>query len=176
MIKQIVMSLMMAAVLVVGGLLLFGPQHSVRAGNPSGSYRETGRRKDAGSGGDVKNQTDDKSKPLYMQDPVITPSVPGFLLFEEAIKITDYSIFKAGDVIPFRLPKKPSGSRFDVRAVSRYADGGWVVMLYRKLDTGHEDDVIFNPLKKYSFALAVFDNSGDDHSKATIPMTLSFRR
>ena len=146
------------------------------AGNPSGSYRETGRRKDAGSGGDVKNQTDDKSKPLYMQDPAITPSVPGFLLFEEAIKITDYSIFKADDMIPFRLPKKPSGSRFDVRAVSRYSDGGWVVMLYRKLDTGHEDDVIFNPLKKYSFALAVFDNSGDDHSKATIPMTLSFRR
>jgi len=145
------------------------------AGNPSGSYRETGRRKDAGSGGDVKNQTGNKSKPLYMQNPAKTPSVPGFLLFEEAVKITDYSIFKTGDVIPFRLPKKPSGSRFDVRAFSRYADGGWIVMLYRKLNTGHEDDVIFNPLKKYSFALAVFDNSGDDHSKATIPMTLSFR-
>jgi hypothetical protein len=136
----------------------------------------TGRRYDAGTGGDMKNETLDKTKPLFMQNPTQKPSVPGFLLFEEAVKITDYSIFKAGDVIPFRLPKKPSGSRFDVRAVSRYADGGWVVMLYRKLNTGHEDDVIFNPLKKYSFALAVFDNSGDDHSKATIPMTLSFRR
>ena len=51
-----------------------------------------------------------------------------------------------------------------------------MVMLSRKLDTGHEDDVVFNPKKKYSFALAVFDDSGSDHSKATEPMTLIFIR
>jgi len=49
-------------------------------------------------------------------------------------------------------------------------------MLYRKLDTGHEDDVVFNPLKNYGFALAIFDDSGSDHSKTTEPMTLSFAR
>jgi hypothetical protein len=49
-------------------------------------------------------------------------------------------------------------------------------MLYRKLDAGHEDDVIFNPLKRYSFAIAVFDDSGGDHSKATLPLTLEFKR
>lgn len=146
------------------------------AGRPTGSYRETGRIKDVGDGGDVKNQTRDKSKPLYMQDPTEKPSVPGFLLMEEAVKITDYSVFKAGNIIPFRLPKKPSGSRFDVKAISRYRDGGWTVMLYRKLDTGHEDDVVFNPKKQYSFAMAVFDDSGSDHSKATKPMTLKFSR
>jgi hypothetical protein len=144
------------------------------AGRPSGSYRETGRVKDLGQGGDVKNQTEDESKPLYMQDPNVRPSVPGFLLFEEAVRITDYSIFKAGDIIPFRLPKKPSGSRFDVKALSRYSDGGWILMLYRKLDTGHEDDVTFNPKKRYSFAMAVFDDSGADHSKATKPLLLVF--
>ena len=111
-----------------------------------------------------------------MQDPTKKPSVPGFLLLEEAIKITDYSIFRTGDVIPYRLPRQPTGSRFDVKAESRYGDGGWTVMLYRKLDTGHEDDVIFNPLKKYSFAVAVFDDSGADHSKATWPLTLGFER
>jgi hypothetical protein len=146
------------------------------AGNPSGSYRETGRRKDAGRGGDVKNQTKDKSKPLYMQDQAKRPSVPGFLLFEETVKINDYTIFKAGDTIPFRLPRKPFGSRFDVKALSRYADGEWTVMLYRKLDTGHEDDVAFNPMKRYSFAMALFDDSGDDHSKATQAMILKFVR
>ena len=146
------------------------------AGNPSGSYRETGRRKDSGQGGDVKNQTKDKSKPLYMQDSVKRPSVPGFLLFEETVKINDYTIFKAGDTIPFRLPVKPAGSRFDVKALSRYADGEWTVMLYRKLDTGHDDDVAFNPMKNYSFAMAVFDDSGDDHSKATKEMVLKFGR
>jgi hypothetical protein len=66
-------------------------------------------------------------------DPTQNPSAPGFLLMQEAVKITEYSIFKAGDVIPFLLPKKPTGSRSDVKASSRYADGGWTVMLYRKL-------------------------------------------
>jgi len=146
------------------------------AGNPTGSYRETGRIKDNGTGGDIKNQTKDRSGPLYMQDPTQKPAVPGFLLLEESIKITDYSIFKIGDIIPFRLPIKPSGSRFDVKATSRHADGAWMVMLYRKLNTGHEDDVVFNPMKNYSFALAVFDDSGSDHSKATEPMTLKFNR
>ena len=146
------------------------------AGNPTGSYRETGRRKDTGAGGDVKNQTVDGSRPYYMQNPNKKPSVPGFLLMEEAIKITDYSAFKTGDTIPYRLPIKSSGSRFDVKAISRHADGGWMVMLYRKLDTGHEDDVTFNSMKSYSFALAVFDDSGSDHSKATEPMTLRFSR
>jgi len=146
------------------------------AGNPTGSYRETGRRKDTGAGGDVKNQTGDGGRPLFMQDPAKKPSVPGFLLLEESIKITDYSIFKTGDIIPFRLPVKPSGSRFDVKAISRHADGAWMVMLYRKLDTGHEDDVVFHPMKNYSFALSVFDDSGSDHSKATEPMTLKFSR
>jgi hypothetical protein len=146
------------------------------AGRPSGSYRETGRVKDNGGGGDVKNQTADKSRPLYWQDPTKKSSVPGFLLREEAVRIPDYAIFKPGDVIPFRLPKEPSGSRFDVKAMSRYANGGWTVMLSRKLDTGHEDDVVFNPRKNYSFAMAVFDDSGADHSKATQPIILNFSR
>ena len=146
------------------------------AGSPTGSYRETGRRKDAGAGGDIKNQTADGTHPIYMQDPSKKPSAPGYLLVEEAIEITDYSIFKAGDVIPFRLPVKPSGSRFDVKSISRYANGGWMVMLYRKLNTGHEEDVVFNPMKNYGFALAVFDDSGSDHSKATEPVTLKFSR
>ena len=146
------------------------------AGNPTGSYRETGRRKDKGAGGDIKNQMPDLFQPLYMQDPNKNPSAPGFLLVEEAIEISDYSIFKAGDIIPYRLPIRPSGSRFDVKAISRHLDGEWMVMLYRKLDTGNDDDVVFNPMKNYSFALAVFDNSGSEHSKATMPMTLKFNR
>jgi len=41
--------------------------------NPSGSYRTTGRRADAGDGGDVSNETEDKSRPLYMQKPIHHP-------------------------------------------------------------------------------------------------------
>ena len=144
------------------------------AGNPSGSYRETGRRNDAGVGGDIKNETPDGLRPLYIQDPAVKPSVPGFLLLEEAVKILDDSQFKPGDVIPYRLLLRPSGSRFDVKAESRHIGGYWHLMLSRKLDTGHEDDVSFNPLRRYSFAMAVFDDSGDDHSKATQALVLTF--
>ena len=146
------------------------------AGNPSGSYRTTGRRADEGDGGDVHNETVDKARPLFMQDPSRSPSAPGFLLFEEAVRIPDGTIFKAGDVITYRLPQKPDGSRSDVNAIGQYANGGWTVMLYRKLNTGHDDDVVFNPRKEYSFAMAVFNDSGDDHSKATHAMTLRFGR
>ena len=146
------------------------------AGDPSGSYRETGRRKDAGKGGDVKNETQDGSMPMYMQDPSKKPTMPGFLLLEEAIRIRDYSKFKSGDTIPYRLPVKPNGSRFDVKAQSRYSSGNWTVMISRKLNTGNEDDVVFNPMKRYSFAMAVFDNSGSDHSKATKPLILTFAK
>ncbi len=146
------------------------------AGNPTGSYRTTGRRKDAGQGGDVLNETDDRSRPRFMPAPGKKSSAPGFLLMEEAIEIQDFSIFKPGDVIPYRLPVKPEGSRADVRALSRHEQGRWTVMLSRKLDTGHEDDVVFHPSRRYSFALAVFDDSGDDHSKATEPLILVFGR
>jgi hypothetical protein len=146
------------------------------AGHPSGAYRETGRRNDGGDGGDVINQTPDGTRPLYMQDPLVAPSVPGFLLFEEAATIADNSIFKPGDILPFRLPRQPSGSRFDVKALSRHADGEWSVMLHRCLNTGQDDDVVFIPARQYSFAIAVFDDSGADHSKATLPLTLEFER
>jgi hypothetical protein len=146
------------------------------AGNPSGSYRETGRRKDSGRGGDVKNQTQDESAPLYTFNPERSSRAPGFLFFEEAIPIKDSLDFKPGDRIPYRLPVNPSGSRADVAAVSRYSDSGWTLMLHRKMNTGHDDDIAFDPHKRYSFAMAVFDDSGSDHSKATKALILEFNR
>jgi hypothetical protein len=138
---------------------------------------ETGRRNDGGKGGDVRNETEDKSKPLYMKDPAQKSSKPGFLLMHEAVKITDYSIFQSGDTIPYRLPKNLIGSRGDIEALSRHDGGGWTLMLHRPLDTDHDDDVIFNPRKKYSFALAVFDDSGDEDSyDSETTTTLQFSR
>ena len=146
---------------------------------PLGEYepvKHSGRRPDAGGGGDLKNELEDQSGPRYRQDPSRQPSAPGFLLFDEAVEMRDYSGFKPGDVVPYRMPVKPSGSRADVRALSRHAEGEWTVMLQRRLDTGHEDDVVFDPKKNYSFAVAVFDDAGDDHSKATEALLLKFLR
>jgi hypothetical protein len=136
----------------------------------------TGRKEDAGGGGDSRNETADKSKPRFMQDPAKKPSVPGVLLAEETVEIADYSKFKTNDALTYRMPKKPSGSRGDVRAESRYADGAWTVMLSRKLNTGNEDDVVFNTKKKYSFAMALFDDSMDADSYDSEALTLEFGR
>jgi hypothetical protein len=135
---------------------------------------KTGRKGDAGSGGDVKNELEDKSKPRYMQDPSKQPSAPGFLLVEETVEIKDYSGFKAGDKITYQMPKKADGSFGDIKALSRYGGGAWTLMLARKLDTGHEDDVVFNPKKKYSFAMALFDDSGDENSYDSEVIALEF--
>ncbi len=138
---------------------------------------QTGRRDDAGKGGDIRNETEDKSKPLYMQDVTRKPSKPGFLLMNEAVRITDYSGFKAGDIIPYRLPQNLIGSRGDIKAFSRHTDGGWTLMLYRPLDPDHEDDVVFDPRKMYSFAMAVFDDSGDEDSyDIETTISLKFKR
>jgi hypothetical protein len=137
---------------------------------------KTGRKDDAGGGGDARNETEDKSKPKFMQDPSKQPAVPGVLLAEDAVEITDYSKFKANDSITYRMPKKPSGSRADIKAESRYADGGWTVMLSRKLDTGNDDDVAFNPRRKYSFAMALFDDSMDWDSYDSEALVLEFGR
>ena len=140
------------------------------------SAEKGGRKSDAGKGGDTKNRTADKSKPMYMLAPGKNLGKNGILLVSHAVKINEYSAFKAGDTLTYRLPKTPEGSRSDIKALSRYSSGGWTVMLYRKLDTGNDDDVAFNPRKKYNFAMALFDDSGDEDSYDSEVLTLKFKR
>lgn len=140
------------------------------------SEKAGGRKNDAGKGGDKKNLTADKSKPMYMLSAGKTLAKNNILLASHAVEIKDYNGFKAGDTITYRMPKTPEGSRADIKAFSRYADGGWTVMLYRKLDTGNDDDVAFNPRKKYNFAMALFDDSGDQDSYDSEVLSLQFRR
>ena len=140
------------------------------------SDKKGGRKSDAGKGGDTKNMTADKSKPKYMLAPGKKFAKKDILLASHAVEINDYSAFKAGDTITYRMPKMPEGSRADIKAVSRHADGGWMVMLYRQLDTGNDDDVAFNPRKKYNFAMALFDDSGDEDSYDSEVLRLQFGR
>ncbi|MBW2180990.1 MAG: hypothetical protein JRG81_11575 [Deltaproteobacteria bacterium] len=138
--------------------------------------KKGGRKSDAGKGGDKKNMTADKSKPMYMPASGNLLGKHGILLAAQSAEISDYSVFKTGDTLTYRLPKMPKGSRGDIKAVSSYGNGGWSVMLYRKLDTGHDDDVAFNPRKKYNFAMALFDDSGDEDSYDSEVITLQFKR
>lgn len=140
------------------------------------SEKKGGRKSDAGGGGDKKNMTEDKSKPMYQLAPGKKLGKNGVLLADDAVAITNYSAFQPGDMLTYRMPKMPAGSRSDIRAVSHYRNGSWTVMLSRKLDTGNDDDVAFNPRKSYSFAMALFDDSGDEDSYDSEVMTLKFGR
>ena len=140
------------------------------------SDKKGGRKGDAGNGGDTKNMTEDKSMPKYMLAPGNKLAKNDILLASHISEIKDYSVFKAGDMLTYRMPKMPEGSRADIKAVTRYANGSWTVMLYRQLDTGHDDDVAFNPRKKYNFAMALFDDSGDEDSYDSEVLSLQFGR
>jgi len=140
------------------------------------SEKKGGRKSDSGNGGDKKNMTEDKSKPMYMLAPGKSLAKNDILLAAHAVEIKDYAGFKVGDTITYRMPKTPEGSRADIKAISRYADGSWSVLLYRKLDTGNEDDVTLNPRKKYNFSMALFDNSGDENSYDSEVLSLQFKR
>ena len=140
------------------------------------SEEKGGRKSDVGNGGDTKNMTEDKSMPKYMLAPGNKLAKNDILLASHTAEIKDYSLFKAGDMLTYRMPKMPEGSRADIKAVTRYANGSWTVMLYRQLDTGHDDDVAFNPRKKYNFAMALFDDSGDEDSYDSEVLSLQFGR
>jgi hypothetical protein len=138
------------------------------------SSEKGGRKSDAGKGGDKRNQTADKSMPQYMPAPGKPLGRNDVLLAAHAVEIPDGTNFKAGDQLTYRMPVKPEGSRADIRAESRYGSGGWTVMLYRALNTGHEDDVAFNTRRKYNFSMALFDDSGDENSYDSEVITLQF--
>ena len=140
------------------------------------SEKKGGRKGDGGKGGDTKNMTDDKSKPKYMLAPGKKLTDSGILLASHAVEIKDYSVFKSGDTITYRMPKIPEGSRADIKAISRHSNGNWTVMLYRQLDTGNDDDAAFNPRKKYNFAMALFDDSGDEDSYDSEVLSMQFER
>lgn len=137
---------------------------------------ETGRKSDPGGGGDSRNETSDKTKPALMQDPAKSPSAKGFLTKGETVEIKDYAVFKAGDTIPYRILSKPDGSRGDIQAVGTWKSGTWTLLLSRKLKTGNDDDVAFDPSKAYPFSLGVFDDSSDpDKYGSAAVLTLGFR-
>lgn len=148
--------------------------------NPLG-YAEDGyvdddsRKADPGTGKAKKNEASDKKKPKYMQNPAKKPSVPGFLLEGETVEIKDYSKFKNGDVVPSWILSKFSGSMADVKAVAKWANGRWTVMLQRKLETAdRENDVQFDTRRDYNFGIAVFNDSTKHNSYNSAPLKLKF--
>lgn len=61
-----------------------------------------------------------------------------------------------GPKLPQFAPQKPEGSRADVRAKGVWANKEWTIEFARKLNTGHDDDVVFTPGGLHLFAIACY--------------------
>lgn len=115
------------------------------------------RRGDAkDSGGYSDNVTEDGSGPLFMSG---TGTDVPFIFAGEEVDI-DTATLAVGDVIPGFVISQPVGSRGDIEANGVWANGVWVVVQRRLLNTGHDDDALFTPGKLMPFGLSVVDNGG----------------
>lgn len=67
-----------------------------------------------------------------------------------------------GDLVDAFKPATPDGSRADVRAKGYWNKGLWFIEFGRKLNTGYDDDVQFNPAvgKPYLFGVSIFSLYG----------------
>lgn len=75
-----------------------------------------------------------------------------------------YRILIHDKFVRHRMPKyrveQPSGSRADIRAKGVWRDGSWTIEFERKLNTGHPDDVQFDPQGRYLFGVSRHEIAG----------------
>jgi hypothetical protein len=134
---------------------------------------ESPRRGDAKeSGGYSDNINEAGDGPAFVH-----PSDPAALFIPKGGEVAiDISTLENGATIPGYLLAPAVGSRGDINATGVWADGKWVVVLMRALDTTHDDDVIFTPPKAYPFGLSVTnDGGGTDHTNAPDVLTLEWQ-
>lgn len=65
-----------------------------------------------------------------------------------------------GDTIPQFMSQTPSGSRADIQARGKWADGRWTIEFSRPLQTGMADDIQFIPRGKYLFGVSRYEIAG----------------
>ena len=154
----------------VGGVVDLWHWKSART-NPAGfaddQYLDTEKRKnDAGTAVYADNKTGDGTVPAYMF-PGGTGTTP-FLFTSEAVPFND-ALFAVNDRLPGYVLGYPTGDRASVEAYGVWVNSYWTVVLKRSLTTGSGTDVQFTPDTAYPFAIAIFDNAGDEkHLKSMI--------
>jgi hypothetical protein len=99
------------------------------------------------------------------------------LILLDADKVAfDKTKLAAGDTVPGFVLKKPTGSVADVEASGAWANGKWVVVQRRLLDTGNPDDAVLTASKPTPFGFAVADNAGDaEHKISGEALTLEWK-
>ena len=135
-----------------------------------------GRKSDKRTGGGyADNVAEDKKTPAFM--PADGSTGAFWLNVADAVPFEDS--FAAGDVLPGMLVEPFEGSRGDILAEARWADGKWTMEVARALVTTGENadtqDVQFDDLEQeYPFGVAVFDNSQINHVFHEGVLTLKF--
>jgi hypothetical protein len=66
-----------------------------------------------------------------------------------------------GPTLPKYAAIQPEGSRADVRAKGVWSNKQWTIELGRKLNTGHDDDVVFTPGAAHLFGVACYAMASD---------------
>ncbi|BBO81869.1 hypothetical protein DSCO28_24350 [Desulfosarcina ovata subsp. sediminis] len=65
-----------------------------------------------------------------------------------------------GDRIPRFKSQPPSGSRADILAKGLWQNHQWTIEFSRRLNTGHLDDIQFDPTSKYLFGISRYEIAG----------------
>ena len=65
-----------------------------------------------------------------------------------------------GDKLPRYINRQPSGSRADVKAKGNWHEGVWTIEFTRALDTDNQDDIQFEPGKKYLLGVSRYEIAG----------------
>jgi hypothetical protein len=117
------------------------------------------RKNDSGTAVYVENIMADGTIPAFMF-PGGTGTSP-FLFGSEAIPFDD-ALFREGDRLPAYVLSLPSGDRASVETYGVWKNGYWTVILKRSLGNGSGTDVQFTSDTDYFFAIAIFNNAGDE--------------
>lgn len=82
---------------------------------------------------------------------------------------------KGADRLPsFEVVDKATGSVADVAAKGSWRAGEWRLEMSRRLDTGHPDDVVFEPGRRLVGQIAIFNRGSGEHKSVSEPLLFDF--
>lgn len=149
---------------------------------------------DAGRSSWSTNWDKEKEQPRYMFNPQVAGHAalkwddiqagridPNsvYYLYENTLQPFDPNHnWQEGDVLPRRTLRAPAGSRSDIAAKGRWANGYWEVTLERLMDTGAPlDDKMFTSGKQYPVAFSIHRNAtGGRWHYVSLPISLGLER
>jgi len=139
---------------------------------------EAGRKSDPKTGGGYADVKLVDGKPEFMNKDGKAASNGGTYWLRDEDKVAfDNARFKPGDEVASILVAKFTGERGAIDTAVGYKDGGYTVVMARKLVTAGKFDVQFASLDAaYPFGLALFDNAQVRHAFHMGALKLTFAK